>query len=108
MNEQCKRNRCARVSLRFTEDEKKYIVESAKSRNMSVSNFILCAAMESSKSRAKDFLPLLEILGKTNSAMEIISKALNKESTAAVDFSRLKTMQQQILREIHTLQTRGG
>lgn len=108
MNEQCQRNRCARVSLRFTEDEKKYIVESAKSRNMSVSNFILFVAMESSKSRAKDFLPLLEILGKTNSAMETIAKVIDKESSVAVDFSRLKTMQQQILREIHTLQTRGG
>lgn len=75
---------------------------------MSVSNYILCAAMESSKSRAKDFLPLLEILVKTNSAMETIAKVIDKESSAAVDFSRLKTMQQQILREIHTLQTRGG
>lgn len=104
MNEKCKRYRDCTLLLRYTEDEKSYIVNSANKRKMSVSNYILETILQSKKSRAEEFVPLLRLLRDIN---KIISNvAFDYESNGEVTFAlyEIQNMQIELLQQVHKLQ----
>ena len=104
MNEKCKRYRDCTLLLRYTEDEKSYIVNSANKRKISVSNYILETILQSKKSRAAEFVPLLRLLRDIN---KIISNvAFDYESNDEVTFAlcEIKNLQIELLKQIHKLQ----
>jgi hypothetical protein len=71
---------------------------------MSVSNYILETILQSKKSRAEDFVPLLRLLRDIN---KIISNvAFDYESNDEVTFAlyEIQNMQIELLQQVHKLQ----
>ena len=104
MNEKCKRYRDCTLLLRYTEDEKSYIVNSANKRKMSVSNYILETILQSKKSRAEDFVPLLRLLRDINKIISNVAFDYELTGEGAFALREIKNIQKELLQQIHKLQ----
>lgn len=104
MNEKCKRYRDCTLLLRYTEDEKLYIVNSANKRKMSVSNYILETILQSKKSRAEDFVPLLRLLRDINKIISNVAFDYESNGEGAFALCEIKNLQKELLKQIHKLQ----